>query len=144
MAQEIQIAGAGSTAKVRNPIAVAVLAVITLAIYLVFWWYFINRELADLGRALGTSELGDSPGKSDARTLPGRAPDRARDLDDGDDVQARAGRAAPDRADADQRLARPRPLHRHLAGAVRLHAERAQQRLEDAGETGASSRQLVS
>ena len=51
MAQELQIAGAGSTAKVRNPIAVAVLVVITLAIYLVFWWYFINRELADLGRA---------------------------------------------------------------------------------------------
>ena len=62
MAQELQIAGAGSTAKVRNPIAVAVFVVITLAIYLVFWWYFINRELADLGRAKGTTELGDSPG----------------------------------------------------------------------------------
>ena len=53
MAQELQIAGAGSTAKVRNPIAVAVFVVVTLAIYLVFWWYFINRELADLGRAKG-------------------------------------------------------------------------------------------
>ena len=51
MAQELQIAGAGSTAKVRNPVAVAVLAVVTLGIYLVCWWYFINRELADLGRA---------------------------------------------------------------------------------------------
>ena len=38
MAEEIQIAGADTTAKTRNPIAVAVLAVITLAIYLVFWW----------------------------------------------------------------------------------------------------------
>ena len=71
MAQELQIAGAGSTAKVRNPIAVAVFVVITLAIYLVFWWYFINRELADLGRAKGTSELGDSPGKSTLALFPG-------------------------------------------------------------------------
>ena len=71
MAQELQIAGAGSTAKVRNPIAVAVLAVITLAIYLVFWWYFINRELADLGRAKGTNELGDSPAKSTLALFPG-------------------------------------------------------------------------
>ena len=71
MAEEIQIAGAGTTAKTRNPIAVAVLAVITLAIYLVFWWYFINRELADLGRAKGTSELGDSPAKSTLALFPG-------------------------------------------------------------------------
>src|SRR6186713_2445416 len=71
MAQELQIAGAGSTAKVRNPIAVAVFVVITLAIYLVFWWYFINRELADLGRAKGTKELGDSPGKSTLALFPG-------------------------------------------------------------------------
>ena len=71
MAQELQIAGAGSTAKVRNPIAVAVLAVVTLGIYLVCWWYFINRELADLGRAKGTTELGDSPGKSTLALFPG-------------------------------------------------------------------------
>lgn len=71
MAQELQIAGAKSTAKVRNPVAVAVLAVVTLGIYLVCWWYFINRELADLGRAKGTSELGDSPGKSTLALFPG-------------------------------------------------------------------------
>jgi len=71
MAQELQIAGAESTAKVRNPVAVAVLAVVTLGIYLVCWWYFINRELADLGRARGTSELGDSPGKSTLALFPG-------------------------------------------------------------------------
>ena len=71
MAQEIQIAGAGTTAKTRNPIAVAVLAVVTLGIYLVFWWYFINRELADLGRAKGTTELGDSPAKSTLALFPG-------------------------------------------------------------------------
>ena len=47
------------------------LAVVTLAIYLVCWWYFINRELADLGRAKGTSELGDSPAKSTLALFPG-------------------------------------------------------------------------
>jgi Domain of unknown function (DUF4234) len=71
MAQEVQISGAGSTAKVRNVIAVAILTVITLGIYLVFWWYFINREMADYGRALGTNELGDSPGKSTLALFPG-------------------------------------------------------------------------
>lgn len=71
MAEEIQIAGAGTTAKTRNPIAVAVLAVVTLGIYLVCWWYFINRELADLGRAKSTTELGDSPAKSTLALFPG-------------------------------------------------------------------------
>ena len=71
MAQELQIAGAGTTAKARNPVAVAILSVVTLGIYLVFWWYFVNRELADLGRAKGTVELGDSPLKSTLALFPG-------------------------------------------------------------------------
>jgi hypothetical protein len=41
----------GSIAKIRNPIVVAILAVVTLGIYQLFWWYFANRELADYGRA---------------------------------------------------------------------------------------------
>ena len=71
MAQQVQIAGAGASAKVRSPVAVAIFSVITLGIYLVFWWYFINRELADYGRAQGTNELGDSPGKSTLALFPG-------------------------------------------------------------------------
>lgn len=71
MAQELSIAGTGSTAKVRNPIAVAVLVVVTLGIYLVVWWYFINRELADYGRAKGTDELGDNPTLSTLALFPG-------------------------------------------------------------------------
>ncbi len=71
MAEQIQIAGAGTTAKVRSPVAVAILSIITLGIYLIFWWYYINREMADYGRALGTSELGDSPGKSTLALFPG-------------------------------------------------------------------------
>jgi len=64
MAEEVQIPGAGTPAKIRNIIAVPVLAIITLGVYLVVWWYKINREMADLGRARNTDELGDSPGKS--------------------------------------------------------------------------------
>ena len=71
MAQQIQIPAVGATAKIRNIIAVPVLAVVTLGVYLVFWWYFINRELADLGRSLGSEELGDSPAKSTLALFPG-------------------------------------------------------------------------
>jgi hypothetical protein len=71
MAQQVQIAGANSTAKIRNPIAVAIFAVITLGIYVLFWWYSANREMADYGRAKGTTELGDSPGKSLLAVVPG-------------------------------------------------------------------------
>jgi hypothetical protein len=71
MAQEVQIPGASSTAKIRNPIAVAIFAVITLGIYVLFWWYYANREMVDYGRAKGTDELGDSPGKSTLALFPG-------------------------------------------------------------------------
>lgn len=65
MAEEIQIPGAQSTAKLRAPWAVAVLSIVTILIYYFVWYYKINREMADLGRARGkTQELGDSPGKS--------------------------------------------------------------------------------
>jgi Domain of unknown function (DUF4234) len=71
MAEIVQIPGAGSTAKIRNVVAVAIFAVITLGIYVIFWWYFINRELADYGRAKGTNELGDNPTKSTLALFPG-------------------------------------------------------------------------
>lgn len=62
MAQVVQIQGAGSTAKIRGPVAVAILSVVTFGIYHAVWWYKINREMADLGKATGrTNELGDSP-----------------------------------------------------------------------------------
>ena len=64
MAQQIEIPSVGSTAKIRNIIVVPVLAVVTLGIYLVCWWYFINRELADLGRSTG-------PTKSTLALFPG-------------------------------------------------------------------------
>ena len=39
------------------------LTLITFGIYYVFWYYFINREMRDLGKANGV-DLGDSPGMS--------------------------------------------------------------------------------
>jgi hypothetical protein len=63
MAEEIQIAQSDATAKIRNPLGVVGLSLITIGIYYVFWWYFINREMRDLGRARGR-DLGQSPGNS--------------------------------------------------------------------------------
>ena len=64
MAQEVQIAGTDARAKIRSPWAPALLPFITLGIYSLVWYYKINREMRDLGRAKGTTELGDSPGTS--------------------------------------------------------------------------------
>jgi Domain of unknown function (DUF4234) len=61
MAHEVQIPRAVSTAKIRNPLGVLALGLITLGIYHIFWWYFINREMADYGRANGEPRLGDNP-----------------------------------------------------------------------------------
>jgi hypothetical protein len=47
----------------RNPWAVLGLSLITLGIYYVFWWYFINREMRDVGNA-NNVDLGESPGIS--------------------------------------------------------------------------------
>jgi Domain of unknown function (DUF4234) len=64
MAEEVRIPGSEGTAKIRNLWAVALLPIITIAIYYFYWWYQINRELRDYGRAKSTDELGTSPGKS--------------------------------------------------------------------------------
>jgi len=61
MAEVIQIPGAGTTAKIRNPLGVIALSIVTLGIYYLFWWYSINREMADLGRANNEPKLGDAP-----------------------------------------------------------------------------------
>jgi hypothetical protein len=58
-------------AKVRGPVTVAILSIVTLGLYTAYYWYVINRELADQGRALGTDELGTSPGRSLAALVPG-------------------------------------------------------------------------
>lgn len=50
--------------KVRSPVWVVVWAVVTLGIYGAYWWYQVNREMRDLGRARQRHDLGDSPGTS--------------------------------------------------------------------------------
>jgi hypothetical protein len=70
MAEEIQIAGTGSTAKIRNPLGVVALSIITIGIYYIFWWYFINREMRDLGRSRNT-DLGQNPTNSVLALIPG-------------------------------------------------------------------------
>jgi hypothetical protein len=63
MAEEVAIANTGATAKLRNPLGVVGLSIITIGVYYVFWWYFINREMRDFGRARN-ADLGQSPGNS--------------------------------------------------------------------------------
>jgi Domain of unknown function (DUF4234)/Short C-terminal domain len=50
--------------KVRSPVWVVVWTVLSLGIYGAYWWYQVNREMRDLGRARGREDLGDSPGTS--------------------------------------------------------------------------------
>src|SRR5215211_1000707 len=61
MTYEVMIADSPSTAKVRDPWTVAVLSVLTLGLYSLFWWYSINREMRDLGHARAAEGLGERP-----------------------------------------------------------------------------------
>ncbi len=63
MAESVAIARGGSFAKIRNPLGVVGLSLITLGIYYLFWYYFINREMRDLGEARGI-DIGHSPATS--------------------------------------------------------------------------------
>lgn len=64
MAEEVTIQGTSSSAKIRNPLGVVALGIVTLGIYFWFWYYFVNREMRDFGQAHGTEECGTSPGTS--------------------------------------------------------------------------------
>jgi hypothetical protein len=61
----------GSSVTFRGPVVVAVLSIVTLGIYTVFWWYWINREMADHGRSQGRHDLGDDPTASTLALMPG-------------------------------------------------------------------------
>jgi hypothetical protein len=71
MADEVPIQGTGEIAKIRNPLGVIGLAIITCGIYTFIWWYQVNREMADIGKARGTTELGDNPQNSLLAFVPG-------------------------------------------------------------------------
>ena len=64
MAEPIQIRGSSYEGKIRNPLGVIGLSIITLGIYGIFWYYYANKELAEIGKAHNSDECGDSPGTS--------------------------------------------------------------------------------
>jgi drug/metabolite transporter (DMT)-like permease len=64
MAETVQIAGTDYWGKIRNPLGIIGLTLITLGIYWIFWYYYLNKELAEMGKARNTDELGTSPGTS--------------------------------------------------------------------------------
>jgi hypothetical protein len=62
MAKFVRIANSSAEAKVRHPLAAFGLVFLTLGIYYLVWYYKVNREMRDLGRAVGEEErLGRSP-----------------------------------------------------------------------------------
>ena len=63
-ATEVPLRGGTGTVKVRSPVWAVVWTVLTLGIYGAYWWYQVNREMRDLGRADANANLGDSPGTS--------------------------------------------------------------------------------
>lgn len=64
MAYEVNIASSQTRAKVRNPWGVLGLMIITVGIYHAFWWFYVNEEMRDLGRARNVTGLGERPGLS--------------------------------------------------------------------------------
>jgi hypothetical protein len=68
-APEVPIRGTSAQIKLRNPVNTALLSLIPF--YALFWWYYINKEMVDLGKARGTDALGDSPGTSVLALFPG-------------------------------------------------------------------------
>jgi hypothetical protein len=61
MSEEIGIKGTSEVGKVRGFLTVALLCIVTLGIYGIVYYYKVNKELADLGKARGTTELGTNP-----------------------------------------------------------------------------------
>lgn len=64
MAEAVQLADTGAQGKIRKPLGVVGLSLITFGIYYFVWYFKVNREMATLGRAKGTEAAGTSPGTS--------------------------------------------------------------------------------
>jgi hypothetical protein len=60
-----------SRVKRRDPLRSALLDIVTFGIYGFYWFYVTNRDLAELGRARGTTELGENPMNSFLAAMPG-------------------------------------------------------------------------
>src|SRR5918912_4138158 len=70
MAYELQIRDTEHRVKLRSPWGAALLPIVTLGIYHLVWWYRVNRELRDFGRARGY-DLGQNPTASLLALFPG-------------------------------------------------------------------------
>ena len=68
MAEERTVAGAA--VKIRHPWGAWLLALVTLGIYGLVWWYKINRELRDYSAGMG-EPLGNDPALSLLALFPG-------------------------------------------------------------------------
>jgi hypothetical protein len=68
MAQKVTVPGTEIVVKPRNPVAVGFLSL--TGVYIPFYWYFVNKELKQLGEARGV-DLGSSPGVSAMAMFPG-------------------------------------------------------------------------
>jgi hypothetical protein len=66
----MEIRGTRDRVKIRSPWAAALLPLITLGIYHLVWWYRINREMRDYGKAKGF-DLGQNPTNSVLALFPG-------------------------------------------------------------------------
>ena len=68
MAEALEVQGV--EVKRRGPVVTWLLLLVTLGIYGLFHWYYINREMRDASAALG-SPFGNSPGLSVLALFPG-------------------------------------------------------------------------
>jgi Domain of unknown function (DUF4234) len=64
VAEEVQIQGSSRLGKLRNPLGVVGLTLITLGVYWWVWYYKVNKDLAAIGEARRTEECGTNPGNS--------------------------------------------------------------------------------
>lgn len=70
MAEEVNISGTDSIAKIRSLWAVALLPFVTFGIYALVWWYKVNKEMKEFGDATG-NDLGQNPTNSLLALFPG-------------------------------------------------------------------------
>lgn len=70
LAYKLQIRDTEDQVKIRSPWAAALLPFVTFGIYHLVWWYRINHELRDYGRAKGY-DLGQHPMRSLLALFPG-------------------------------------------------------------------------
>jgi hypothetical protein len=68
---ERRIRDGEASVKLRSPLNSALFDVITLGIYGFYWFYVTNRDLAELGRSRGTTDLGENPMNSFLAAMPG-------------------------------------------------------------------------